>query len=361
MNENPFSLSVEGGQDRVGCLKELALRELRYLKELFYYDFSELEIFFEIAAFTTISSCEIYPNNKCMNSLLSGKVLGLCEELNECKNETDMYHVITDFYKRSGVGILGLNKAFRLGKGNDELSLIPIQTANKIELSNLIGYEIQKKKLIDNTEAFIKGYKCNNVLLFGDSGTGKSTSVKAILNQYYDKGLRMIELYKHEFKDLSALIGLLKNRNYKFIIFMDDLSFEEFEIEYKYLKAVIEGGLETKPDNILIYATSNRRHLIRETWSDRSDMSKDELHHSDTKEEKLSLVSRFGITINFSSPNQSEFFRIVKELAEKEGITYLSEDELYKKANMWELSHGGKSGRTAQQFINYIKHNSVTL
>jgi len=138
---------------------------------------------------------------------------------------------------------------------------------------------------------------------------------------------------------------------------MDDLSFEEFEIEYKFLKAVIEGGLETKPDNILIYATSNRRHLIRETWSDRSDMSKDELHHSDTMEEKLSLVSRFGITINFSAPKQSEFFRIIKELAEKEGITNLSEDELYKKANMWELSHGGKSGRTAQQFINYIKHN----
>ncbi len=355
MNENPFSLSVEGTKDREDSLKEIVLKELKYIKELFFYDFSKIENFLGISVFSTISSSNQCPNKKSINPLLSERVIGLYVELKECNNEIEMYHVIRNFYKSYGVGILGLNKAFRLGKVKNELSLLAIQTANNIKLSNLIGYEIQKKKLIDNTEAFIHGYKCNNVLLFGDSGTGKSTSVKAILNQYYDKGLRMIELYKHEFKDLSALIGMLRMRNYKFIIFMDDLSFEEFEIEYKYLKAVIEGGLEEKPDNILIYATSNRRHLIRETWSDRSDMSKDELHHSDTMEEKLSLVSRFGVTINFSSPNQSEFFEIVKELARKEGIT-LSEDELLKKANMWELSHGGKSGRTAQQFIHYLSH-----
>ena len=118
----------------------------------------------------------------------------------------------------------------------------------------------QKKKLVDNTEAFVQGKKANNVLLFGDSGTGKSTSIKAIVNQYYKDGLRMIEIYKHQFKYLSEIIAEIKNRNYKFIIYMDDLSFEEFEIEYKFLKAVIEGGVETKPDNILIYATSNRRH-----------------------------------------------------------------------------------------------------
>ena len=124
-------------------------------------------------------------------------------------------------------------------------------------LSDLVGYELQKKKLIDNTEAFVKGLPANNVLLFGDSGTGKSTSIKAILNEYYDQGLRMIEIYKHQFRDLSAIIARIKNRNYRFIIYMDDLSFEEFEIEYKFLKAVIEGGMETKPDNVLIYATSN--------------------------------------------------------------------------------------------------------
>ena len=180
------------------------------------------------------------------------------------------------------------------------------------------------------------------------------TSIKAILNEYYSQGLRMIEIYKHQFKDLSSVIAQIKNRNYRFIIYMDDLSFEEFEIEYKYLKAVIEGGLETKPDNVLIYATSNRRHLIRETWSDRSDMSQDELHRSDTMQEKLSLVNRFGVSINYSKPTQKEYFDIVCKLAKRYASITLSDEELCKEANKWELSHGGISGRTAQQFINYL-------
>jgi hypothetical protein len=225
---------------------------------------------------------------------------------------------------------------------------------DKVMLDDLIGYEIQKKKLVDNTESFVSGRKANNVLLFGDSGTGKSTSIKAIVNEYYDRGLRMIEIYKHQFKDLSAVIAAIKNRNYRFIIYMDDLSFEEFEIEYKFLKAVIEGGVETKPDNILIYATSNRRHLIKETWNDRDDVEMDNgMHRSDTMEEKLSLVNMFGVTINYSKPSQKEYFGIVIGLARKAGLT-LTDEELRAQANAWELSHGGISGRTAQQFINYL-------
>ena len=222
-------------------------------------------------------------------------------------------------------------------------------------LSDLVGYEIQKKKLVDNTKAFVEGKKANNVLLFGDSGTGKSTSIKAIVNEFYDYGLRMIEIYKHQFKDLSNVIAAVKNRNYKFIIYMDDLSFEEFEIEYKFLKAVIEGGVETKPDNILIYATSNRRHLIKETWSDRNDVEQDNgMHRSDTMQEKLSLVNRFGVTINYSKPSQKEYFDIVINLARKAGIQ-MSDEELKAEANKWELSHGGISGRTAQQFVYYLE------
>ena len=164
----------------------------------------------------------------------------------------------------------------------------------------------------------------------------------------------MIEIYKHQFKYLSAVISEIKNRNYKFIIYMDDLSFEEFEIEYKYLKAVIEGGVETRPDNILIYATSNRRHLIKETWNDRNDAANiGDKHRSDTVEEKLSLVNRFGVTISYSKPSQKEFFDIVIGLARREGIT-LSDEELKAQANKWELSHGGISGRSAQQFVNYL-------
>ena len=162
----------------------------------------------------------------------------------------------------------------------------------------------------------------------------------------------MIEIYKHQFQDLNDVIAQVKNRNYKFIIYMDDLSFEDFEIEYKYLKAVIEGGLERKPDNVLIYATSNRRHLIRENFSDKEEIRQD-MHTSDTVQEKLSLYTRFGVSTYFGSPSKKEFQVIVKELAKRSGIT-MPEDDLLLEANKWELSHGGLSGRTAQQFINYL-------
>ena len=214
------------------------------------------------------------------NKNVSEKVQSVSEKIEQAKDENEIFDIVTDFYKAYGVGMFGLNKAFRIKSLDDGVEFLPINNTEKVMLNDLIGYEIQKQKLIDNTEAFVEGRAANNVLLFGDSGTGKSTSIKAILNEYYDRGLRMIEIYKHQFRDLSNIIAQIKNRNYRFIIYMDDLSFEEFEIEYKFLKAVIEGGMETKPDNVLIYATSNRRHLIRETWSDRSDMSQDELHLS---------------------------------------------------------------------------------
>ena len=162
----------------------------------------------------------------------------------------------------------------------------------------------------------------------------------------------MIEVYKHQFQDLNDVIAQIKNRNYKFIIYMDDLSFEEFEIEYKYLKAVIEGGLEKKPDNVLIYATSNRRHLIRETFKDKEDRD-EELHTNDTVQEKLSLVARFGVTIYFGRPQKREFQEIVCQLAKRNNLN-LTEEKLLAEANKWELSHGGMSGRTAQQFIDYL-------
>ncbi len=164
----------------------------------------------------------------------------------------------------------------------------------------------------------------------------------------------MIEIYKHQFQDLNDVIAQIKNRNYKFIIYMDDLSFEEFEVEYKFLKAVIEGGVETKPENILIYATSNRRHLIKENWKDRNDVEfQDGMHRSDTMEEKLSLVHRFGVTISYSKPTPKEYYEIAIGLARRAGIT-MSDEEIKAEANKWELSHGGISGRTAQQFVNYL-------
>ena len=295
----------------------------------------------------------IHKKDLMYNKNVSEKVRALSKKLEAAKDEKEFFDGVTGFYKDFGVGMFGLNKAFRIDeKPEGGIAFRAINNMDTVMLDDLVGYEIQNKKLVDNTEAFVQGKKANNVLLFGDSGTGKSTSIKAIVNQYYKDGLRMIEIYKHQFKYLSTIIADIKNRNYKFIIYMDDLSFEEFEIEYKYLKAVIEGGLEKKPKNVLIYATSNRRHLIRETFRDKQDRDED-MHTNDTVQEKLSLVARFGVTIYFGSPDKKAFQEIVRVLAKKNGIN-MPEEQLLLEANAWELSHGGLSGRTAQQFIDYL-------
>ena len=360
MSENPFSITCEKVGASDGSVNGLVANDFRIFKKLFDYDFKPIESALGIDCFTQINNYKAIVKKDLMyNHNVSEKVRALSKKLEAAKDEQEFFDVVTGFYKAYGVGMFGLNKAFRIEEHLDGgFSFMPINNMDAVMLDDLIGYEIQKKKLTDNTEAFVQGKKANNVLLFGDSGTGKSTSIKAIVNQYYDDGLRMIEIYKHQFKYLSKIIAAIKNRNYRFIIYMDDLSFEEHEIEYKFLKAVIEGGVETKPDNILIYATSNRRHLIKETWNDRNDQdNSNDKHHSDTVEEKLSLVNRFGVTISYSKPSQKEFFNIVTELARKSGCT-LSDEELCREANKWELSHGGISGRTATQFVNYIMANN---
>ena len=353
-NENPFSLTCEKVGANDGSVNEFAKNDFKVFMNLFNYDFRPIEVALGINCFSLISDYKAIVKKELMyNKNVSEKVQALSLKLETAKDENEFFNYVTDFYKAYGVGMFGLNKAFRVIGGDNGVTFTPINNMDKVVLDDLIGYEIQKKKLVENTEAFVQGRKANNALLFGDSGTGKSTSIKAIVNEYYDQGLRMIEIYKHQFKDLSNVIASIKNRNYKFIIYMDDLSFEEFEIEYKFLKAVIEGGVETKPDNILIYATSNRRHLIKETWNDRNDMeSNNGLHRSDTIEEKLSLVNRFGCQISYSKPSQKEFFDIVIGLARKNNVK-MTDEELMAEANKWELSHGGISGRTAQQFINY--------
>ena len=353
-NENPFSLTCEKVGANDGSVNEFAKNDFKVFMNLFNYDFRPIEAALGINCFSLISDYKAIVKKELMyNKNVSEKVQALSLKLETAKDENEFFNYVTDFYKAYGVGMFGLNKAFRVIGGDNGVTFTPINNMDKVMLDDLIGYEIQKKKLVENTEAFVQGRKANNALLFGDSGTGKSTSIKAIVNEYYDQGLRMIEIYKHQFKDLSNVIASIKNRNYKFIIYMDDLSFEEFEIEYKFLKAVIEGGVETKPDNILIYATSNRRHLIKETWNDRNDLeSNNGLHRSDTIEEKLSLVNRFGCQISYSKPSQKEFFEIVIGLARKNNVK-MTDEELMAEANKWELSHGGISGRTAQQFINY--------
>lgn len=356
-DENPFSLTCEKEGAKEGTANFFAKNDFKAFKELFDYDFSWLEEALSDDMFSRLLDYKAIGKPELMyNKSVSLRVRTLSKALEKAADENEFFDLVTGFYKDYGVGMFGLNKAFRIS--NDENGSVIFHAINNMEqvtLDDLIGYEIQKKKLVDNTKAFVEGRKANNCLLFGDSGTGKSTCIKAIVNEFYPDGLRMIEIYKHQFKDLSNVIALIKNRNYKFIIYMDDLSFEEFEIEYKFLKAVIEGGVETKPANVLIYATSNRRHLIKETWSDREDVVNDNgIHKSDTMEEKLSLVHRFGVTISFTKPSHQEYDKIVMGLALKAGID-MPEDQLLREANKWELSHGGVSGRTAQQFITYLQ------
>lgn len=351
-NENSYSRSCEITGEIQGTINMAVLHDFRILKEFYDYDFAPMAESLEVDGFSYILDYEGYLESKVYNKRIRDRICSLAHRFKEADTPEHMKQIMTEFYKDYGVGKFGLHKAFRIEHTEEGALIKPIQNIAHVHLDDLVGYDIPKKKLIENTEAFVNGKKANNCLLYGDAGTGKSSSIKAIANEYYDRGLRIIEIYKHQFQDLNDVIAQIKNRNYKFIIYMDDLSFEDFEIEYKYLKAVIEGGLEKKPSNVLIYATSNRRHLVREKFSDKEER-RDDLHAGDTVQEKLSLVSRFGVTIFFCAPDKKEFQNIVRMLAQRHQVD-MPEDELLLEANKWELAHGGLSGRTAQQFIDYL-------
>ena len=356
-NENSFSLTCERVGASEGSVNHFARADFRIFKNLFDFDFGPIERDLGIDCFSVLSNYQAIPKKAHMYYRnVSEVVRALSAAIEQAKDENEIFDLVTAHYRDCGVGMFGLNRAFRIRPAeNGGVEFCAINNIDSVVLSDLIGYEYQKKELRGNTEAFVSGRSCNNLLLYGDAGTGKSTSVKAILNEYCDRGLRMIEIYKHQFGLLSEVIARVKNRNYRFMIFIDDLSFEEHEVEYKFLKAVIEGGVETKPDNVLICATSNRRHLIQETWKDRNDMEfNGDVHRSDTLEEKLSLAARFGCAINYNNPDRKQYHDIVKGIASRCGDLGLTEEQLLLEANKWEIRHGGVSGRTAQQFINYL-------
>lgn len=342
-NENPFSISCENHGTILGNTK-IILEDIKEFYNIYNDDYNDVLFYSEIENFTMIRDSEEHYDQE-----VSDLIYILNDKLLVCKNVSEFYDALISFYQNYGVGEMAFHKAFRISDSGD---LIPVKNVLKVSFDDLIGYEWQKKRLIQNTLAFVNGKDANNALLYGDAGTGKSTSIKALLNMFYPKGLRMIEVYKHQMSDVANLIATFKKRHYSFIIYMDDLSFEENEIEYKHLKSIIEGGLEAKPKNVLVYATSNRRHLIKETFADNGGIS-DDIHRNETKAEKLSLASRFGLSIMFVSPNNIEFKNIVKALATKYKIE-MPEEELLAKASTWELHYGDLSGRTAEQFIKYI-------
>ncbi len=358
-HENAYSISCEIRGDQGGTLSRLAKQDLAVIQELYRKDIRILDklmagkcVWHELADYKPADS-----KSRIFNRRIRDRIIELSGAL-EAAGDIDVFQrEVSEFYREFGVGKYGLNKAFRIVDDRHAASIEPVVNVEHVYLDDIVGYELQKKKLIDNTESFIEGREANNVLLFGDAGTGKSSCIKAVLNEYYDRGLRIIEVYKYQFHAITSILEQIQDRNYKFIVYMDDLSFEESELEYKYLKAIIEGGLGRKPNNVLIYATSNRRHLIREKFSDKRELD-DELHVNDTVQEKLSLVARFGVTIYFGSPDKRQFQNIVKVLAGRHGIE-MDLEELYQEANKWELTHGGLSGRTAAQFITYLLGKSV--
>jgi predicted AAA+ superfamily ATPase len=279
-------------------------------------------------------------------------LLRLASVLASAYGPDDMRPALMEFRSVYGGGRFALGCAFKWDSGSGRL--VPIEDIDPTTLDSLAGYDSQKRELTANTESFIRGKPSNNVLLFGDSGTGKSSSVRALLNErdFVKRRLRIIEVKQGQFSDIPDILGLVRGEPYRFILFMDDLSFEEFEVEYKHLKALIEGGLERKPDNVLIYATSNRRNIIREVWSDRA-ASTDDVHGVDTMQERHSLSDRFGLTIWYPSAGKDGYISMVRAIAAELRLK-LPDAGVEEPALRWELEHGGFTGRTARQFVYHL-------
>ncbi len=354
-DENIFSLSCEKrGRNISPSLYQLAIHDLQIIKRLYFFDWAGLgqELGVEYWDLLTNYEAEQQPlnsysvyYNKCLSQLKGDFKAEVAPD--------NLVGSLAEFYNSIGVGILGRKVAFKWNNG-----LQSIAEHDPVELNDLVGYQYQKTIITNNTEAFLAGRRANHVLLYGNKGTGKSSMIKALLNQYAPAGLRMLELSREQLVNFGQILSFLQERAQRFIIFIDDLSFEEFEVEYKHIKSVIEGSLEITPDNVLIYVTSNRRHLIKENWSDRQVINQ-EVHASETEQEKLSLADRFGITLSFESPAQEQYLQIVTEIAQRSGLD-MDYEELRRGALQWERRTHGRSGRTAHQYVNHLLTSKQT-
>jgi uncharacterized protein len=345
--ENPFSLGGERGEIRASVLAQ-AKRDLTTLRELFALDAPTLlgRVEAEVPGLTGLwvpwtdpGLFKESPRHEIARKLSAAPDWGACTEL------------LAGHYARHGAGPFGRHKAFQWREGR----LRAVVNPDSVRLTELLAYERERGPLIRNTERLLAGLPAHHALLYGLPGTGKSSTVKAILNEYADEGLRLVEVKKEDLADLPRVLEILSCRGTRFILFVDDLSFEEHEIEYKALKALLEGSVEEPPENVRLYATSNRRNLIRESFSDRDEGSTDDdVHPRDTMQEKLSLAARFGLRLTFPSPDQERYLEIVAGLARERGLTIPAED-LRERALLWDRWHAGRSGRTARQFIDDVE------
>lgn len=356
-DDNPFTKSV-GEKDLQlvdACLRKAAESDLRKLQRL--------------AALTARDIKEAASQGFIQGGFEAGIIEGLAEwdfDACGCTAVEGIYEILhgsedwggclkalAGFHRENGSGMFARYKGFVWERHRGSGCLKGLEAPDPVRLSGLLGYELERSKVVENTLHFLKGYPANNMLLYGDRGTGKSSTVKALLNEYAALGLRMIEIPKKYLSDYPEIVRIIKDKPHKFIVFVDDLAFEDHEENYTALKAMLEGGLESKPVNVVIYATSNRRHLIKERFSDMADRG-DEIRESETVQEKLSLADRFGIIVSFSSPSQQQYLKIVDGLAAGRGLEIDSE-QLHREALKWEMWYNGRSPRTARQFVDWLE------
>ena len=348
-SDNPFSQQAQKTELALlpAYLVSAAKHDLQVLEELSLWGGDKLVDFIE-----PLSDCPTawQLSNSDMSKLSEAK-RSLILKFQSTDGWTQLLPVLANYYHNSGTGIFTDYDAFRWRKGHLEGIAYP----DLVQLSDLISYESQRHTLYKNTEAFLNGYQALHVLLYGSRGTGKSSMVKSLMYAYRDRGLRLVEVAKNDLKDLPTIADMLRSVPQKFIIFVDDLSFEQESEDYKALKVILEGNLSAQPNNLLVYATSNRRHLLREYFSDRPKLSdREEVNPWDTMQEKLSLSDRFGLTLTFLQADQEIYLKIVHHLAKRAGIELL-DDDLNFRALQWATRNNGQSGRTAQQFIDFLQ------
>jgi uncharacterized protein len=347
-DENAFSLAAERGEASPALVEQTS-RDLRTLRRLFDLEAEPLLIVVEDAVpglegvWVPWTDPERGDTSSSRHAL--ARKLEAAEDWGRCAG------LLADHFSRHGAGSFGRHGAFRWG----EDGLRAVDEPDPVRLADLVGYERVREPLLTNTERFLAGLPAHHALLYGMPGTGKSTTVKAVMNEYTDRGLRLVEVAKEDLGALPRVLQSLRARAPRFVIFVDDLSFEENEVEYKALKALLEGSVEEPPGNVRVYATSNRRNLIRESFSERDEGGAgDDVHARDTMQEKLSLSARFGLRVTFPTPDQGQYLEIVAGLARRRGIE-MPDEELKERAILWDRWHAGRSGRTARQFVDELQ------
>lgn len=347
-SENPFTRLAQQREfeDLPPAIVAAVHHDLQVLQSLYECSSASLSEWVQGVAHTPISPVVWYKEQE-----LVGVETKFATYLQELDNWGDAVEELAAYYRQCGSGLFAEYRALRWQAGQ----FIGIRYSDPIKLSALVGYESQRDALLKNTEFLLSGEMALHVLLYGSRGSGKSSLVKSLLNEYSNRSLRLLEVAKSDLKDLPKIVEHLRDVSQKFIIFVDDLSFEEDDDAFKALKVVLEGNLTARPQNVVVYATSNRRHLIREFFVDRpAPKDNEEIHAWDTMQEKLSFSDRFGLTLTFEPANQKTYLKIVQHLAAQAEINITQED-LEFQALQWATRHNGRSGRTARQFVDFLK------